>query len=87
VKQVGDALSDAEFTQELLAGLPGVDRGHASVRQALKLLQGKAWSPAKQATVVAGVLGRTGPAVAYEQVMFGINAQQAARMVARYRHY
>jgi hypothetical protein len=87
VQQVGDALSNASFAQQLLAGLPGVDPGHASVRHALKLLQGKAWSPAQQATAAVGVVGRKGLMVAYEQVVYGLNAQQAARLLARYRHY
>jgi hypothetical protein len=87
VQQVGDALSDASFTPELLAGLPGVDPAHACVRQALQLLQGKAWAPAKQATAATGAVGRKGSVVAYEQVVFGVNAQQAARLVARWRHY
>jgi hypothetical protein len=86
VQQVGDALSDAAFTQELLSGLPGVDPEHASVRQALRLLQGKAWAPAKQATAFVGVGGRKGPVVAYEQMVFSVNAQQVARLVARWRH-
>jgi hypothetical protein len=87
VQQVGDALSDAAFTQQLLAGLPGVDPGHSSVRQAVRLLQGKAWAPAKQATAAVGVVGRKGSMVAYEQMVFSVNAQQAARLVARWRHY
>ncbi|KAF6266826.1 hypothetical protein COO60DRAFT_1473598 [Scenedesmus sp. NREL 46B-D3] len=87
VQQVGDALSDASFTQELLAGLPGVDPAHGSVRQALTLLRGKAWAPAQQATAAAAVAGRKGPMVAFEQMVFGVNASQATRLVARWRHY
>ncbi|WIA28999.1 hypothetical protein OEZ86_011516 [Tetradesmus obliquus] len=99
VQQVGQALSDAAFTQQLLAGLPGVDPGHSSVKDALRLLQGKAWAPANQATQEADRYPGMAPMgrdlqplmkrsmVAYEQRVFSVNAQQAARLVARWRHH
>ena len=75
-----------------------MDPGHSSVKDALRLLQGKAWAPAKQATPEAerypGMVpvGRDlqplkRPMVAYEQRVFSVNAQQATRLVARWRHH
>jgi hypothetical protein len=45
VDSIAGLLSDAVFTQQLLQGLAGVDAGHSSVQAALRVLQGKQYTP------------------------------------------
>jgi hypothetical protein len=49
VDSVAGLLSDAAFTQRLLQGLAGVDAGHSSIKAALRVLQGKQYTPVNAA--------------------------------------
>lgn len=87
VQQVGDALADAGFTQQLLAGLPGgVDPGHPAVQQALDLLRGKQYVHVMAAAVTHNVPGCPSSSMtSHEELLFTQNARRASNMIRRWR--
>ncbi|KAF8072863.1 hypothetical protein HT031_000523 [Scenedesmus sp. PABB004] len=88
VRALREALSDERYTQALLAGLPGVDAGHAAVVASLELLRGKAWVLARAASPVppgAARRGRRGAAAeANEDRLAAANTARAKALVRRF---
>jgi hypothetical protein len=79
VDSLASLLSDAAFTQQLLAGLGGVEPSHVSIRSALEVLQGKQYVPVNAATPLKQAFGPS-KVVAYSELQ-RINAEQEARLL------